>query len=170
MRTHIFTPICALLLSTFVAQSHLHAQRADRRIWQQNTRDVSMLSGNVWMQAPINNVEQNGNSLLWPSIRGFRPNINALYDAYNAPIRDYRTDSIPILTGLGFKIIRDRIIYDRIWELESINVGTGLRYYQKVYEVEVGVIVVTATARANRWQHPSVTQMIRSMQSLMVYY
>ena len=161
--------VCVVLGAVNVLIAPVYAQKPDARIWNNNVRQVQMLNGNVWMQAPFT-AQQDGNVLFWPSFKSFSPNINALFDPAPVTIQQYRAASLPTYASMGFRIIKEQILYDRIWEVESTTPGTGLRYYQRAFETETGVVVVTATARANRWSHSSTTQMIRTMQTLMVYY
>jgi hypothetical protein len=150
-------------------ETHAQKNKPDFRMWNDKIRPLEMLGQNVWMQAPFA-AQQDGNILRWPALKNFRPNINALFEATPATIQQYRAGSLPGYAGAGFRIIRERIIYDRIWEVESTTPANGLRYYQRVFETETGVVIVTATAQASRWRHASTTQMLRTMQTLMVYY
>ena len=145
----------------------LFAQTPDSRIWPRNTKQVQMLNRTVWMEVP-RAAQQSGNVVRLGAVNGFRPNINALFEAGNASIQTYRSSALPIYREFGFRILRERVIYNRVWEIESVTPSNGLRYYQRVFQVNGGFVVVTATARSRNWQHSSVRQLIDSMRSLNV--
>jgi hypothetical protein len=145
----------------------LFAQTPDSRIWPLNTKQVQMLNGTVWMEVP-RAAQQSGNIVRLAAVNGFRPNINALFEFGSGSIRSYRLAALPNYTNFGFRILRERVVYNRIWEIESVTPSNGLRYYQRVFQVNGGFVVVTATARNRNWQHSSVRQLIDSMRSLNV--
>lgn len=145
----------------------LFAQTPDSRIWPRNTKQVQMLLGTVWMEVP-RVAQQSGDSVRLPAVSGFRPNINALFEAGFGSIQAYRLSALRLYRDFGFRFLRERVIYNRVWEIESVTPSNGLRYYQRVLQVNGGFVVVTATARSRNWQHSSVRQLIDSMRSLSV--
>ena len=152
----------ALLLG---ATASGHAQTPDSRIWPRNTKTIQMLNGLAWMEVP-RAAQQSGNLVRLGSVSGFRPNINALFEATNLTISGYRTAALPVYRDFGFRVIKERVIYGRVWEIESVTPATGLRYYQRIFRTDGGVVVVTATAKSKNWQHSTVKQLIDAMRTL----
>lgn len=146
----------------------LVAQTPDSRIWPRNTKQVQMLNGSVWMEVP-RAAQQSGNVVRLAAVNGFRPNINALFESGFSNVQSYRLSALPVYRDFGFRILRERVIYNRVWEIESVTASNGLRYYQRIFQTDGGFVVVTATARSRSWQHYSVRQLIDSMRSLNVW-
>jgi len=151
----------ACIVALLYASSNLNAQTPDSRIWRTGTKQTALLSGLVWLEVPVATT-QLGNIVRWPAVNGFSPNINALYESHFGNIFTYRVATLQNLRAFGFKILRERVIFNRIIEIESTT-ANGLRYYQRVFWTTGGVAVVTATARNANWSHSSVTQMIDAM-------
>jgi hypothetical protein len=100
----------------FPAQSLL-AQAPDNRFWPKNTKQLNLIDY-TWIEVP-RNTSHSGAFVRWPAVQGFAPNINALFETFNGNIRQYRAAALPIIKNMGMKILRDRVIYERIWETES---------------------------------------------------
>jgi hypothetical protein len=149
----------------FPAQSLL-AQAPDNRIWPKNTKQVNLIDY-TWIEVP-RNTSHSGAFVFWPAVQGFKPNINALFERFSGNIRQYRAASLPIIKNMGMKILRDRVIYERIWETEST--AGDLRYFQRIFLTEYGVVVVTATAKKKNWNHKSVGEMINAMRTVDVLW
>lgn len=169
MINRAFILLASTMLAAILLTADAHAQRPDSRSWNNSVREIEMLGGNVWMQAPFT-TQQDGNFLFWPTRQNTRPSISVMFESTPATIQQFRVAALPFFAAAGIRIIRERILYGRIWEVESTSAAFRSRSYQRSFETDTGVVVVTATARANMWGHASTAQMIRTMQSLMVYY
>jgi hypothetical protein len=149
----------------FPAQSLL-AQAPDNRIWPKNTKQVNLIDY-TWIEVP-RNTSHSGAFVFWPAVQGFKPNINALFERFSGNIRQYRAASLPQYKNAGFIILRDRVIYNRIWEIEST--AGEMRFFQRAFLTEDGAVVVTATAKKKNWNHKSVGEMINAMRTVDVLW
>jgi hypothetical protein len=151
------------------------------------------------MHVPLN-AQQNGDVITWPAVRGSAPTISASFEATDLKIAEYASEnpnrfgaalyepSAPDENGIQVMTLnhlrseselRSRIVYDKIWEIESLKPllrrtvppypPEQFRIYRRVFETGTGVVVVTASAEQRSWAHPFVTQMLKAMKSSMVF-
>lgn len=155
-----------LVCSLGCAASTLQAQVPDSRIWPTKTKQVELLPGKAWMEVP-RFVKQDGIFLSWPTVQGFVPNINAIYEPFFGSIVQYRKISLPIFKSQGIRVLRDRVLFGRIWESELLA-ADGIRLYQRIFLTRSGVVAVTAAAKNRQWKQKYVTEMIQAMKTIEV--
>jgi hypothetical protein len=158
--------LALVIFALFLQVQSLLAQAPDNRIWPKNTKQVSLIE-HTWIEVP-RNTSHSGAAVVWPAVQGFKPNINALFERFSGNIREYRAASLPLIKIMGMKILRDRVIYNRIWEIEST--AGDLRYFQRAFLTEDGAVVVTSTAKNKNWNHKSVGEMINAMRTVDVLW